>query len=399
MIRRLSSYIRTDRDGQTLAVAAVMMVAIFAVMAIAIDLGLAYTARTEAQRAADAAALAGASVFMEYPLPTDYEAQIQRRAREYAARNFVRNVAVASGFTAGAPVVETEGNEVRVQIIDEEGKVRVWVRREGIATWFARLIGVDHIAVAAMAAAQVKSVGAARCVMPWIVMDAFLRDTNHPRYDESTVPDEGESYNEEVHRYAPAISQCDPTSTGFGAETDRTQYSTAGCDYGRPIVLRKSDPLNPHVPGNFLSIRLGDSNGVPEYQRNIEECHPDPVSIGDVVEPEPGVYPLATPQAVRRLISGDDGRWDPSANEGEGGVVGGEGKRLVIVALAAPDGIARPGLVDIVVQNFGMFFIENVFDTGRPTEHRIEGRFLYYVPGFDGGTHQSDLLKTLRLVE
>ncbi len=49
-----------DRRGQALVMVAFAMVAMFAFMALAVDLGLAYGVRKSAQAAADAAALAGA---------------------------------------------------------------------------------------------------------------------------------------------------------------------------------------------------------------------------------------------------------------------------------------------------------------------------------------------------
>jgi hypothetical protein len=387
MIRRLSSHIRTDRDGQTLAVVAVMMVAIFAVMAIAIDLGLAYTARTEAQRAADAAALAGASVFMEYPLPADYRTEIQRRAREYAAYNFVRNVAVASGFTAGVPAVETEGNEVRVQIIDDERKVRVWVRREGIATWFARFIGMDHIAVAAMAAAAVRDAGVAECVKPWVVMDAFLR--NEPDPDETLVPADTEGWDPERHWYEPSRAVCDETTSGYGSETDRGE-----CDYGFQITLHSGDPKDAPLPGFFWPVQLGNGPGADVYRDDIANCSETPTAIGDTLRTERGNMPGPTRQGVRTLIGDDQTTW----NDVLAGF-GADSPRFVTIALVSPRDIAGMDPSDkwVTVTNFGRFFIEGIVGSG--PDQKLLGRFLYYVDGSDGGTVQSSLITMLRLVE
>ena len=54
-----------SRRGAVLALAAVTVAALAAMSALAIDVGMLINARSEAQRAADAAALAGASAFRD----------------------------------------------------------------------------------------------------------------------------------------------------------------------------------------------------------------------------------------------------------------------------------------------------------------------------------------------
>jgi hypothetical protein len=392
---RIPGCIRTDREGQTLAVVVVMMVALLGLMAIAIDLGMAHTARVEAQRAADAAALAGASVFMEYPLPADYEEQIHRRAREYAALNSVRNMAVASGFRQVGPV-ERDGNEVTVDIIDAENKVRVRVRREGIATWMARFLGIDNITVSAMAAAAVGTAGAVDCVKPWVVMDAFLR--NEPGANETLVPADDEGWDEDIHWYEPSRAECDGATSGYGSDTDRGR-----CDFGHTIVLHSSNPSDAPLPGFFWPVRLSsDRQGANDYKEDIKECSDIPIEIGDRLRTENGNMPIPTSQAVNDLIRHDVTRWDPNADGGKGGPVGGAGwdsPRFVTIALVGPDEIAgmNPSDKYVTVTNFGRFFLEDV--QGRVPNQTIQGRFLYYVDGIGDGTTQSSLIRMLRLVE
>lgn len=50
----------THRKGQVLVFSAVSLTALLAIVALGVDLGMLYTARAEAQRSADAIALAGA---------------------------------------------------------------------------------------------------------------------------------------------------------------------------------------------------------------------------------------------------------------------------------------------------------------------------------------------------
>src|ERR1051326_4383256 len=56
---------RTTERGMTLLLVCILMFAMIAMAALAIDVAWLYTARSEAQRAADAAALAGAKEFLD----------------------------------------------------------------------------------------------------------------------------------------------------------------------------------------------------------------------------------------------------------------------------------------------------------------------------------------------
>ena len=87
MSRRLQARLRDDR-GSAVILAAVAMTALLSVVALAVDVGMLYTARGEAQRVADAAALAGAAGFIEEPKSP--EPRARTLALDYASQNSVR---------------------------------------------------------------------------------------------------------------------------------------------------------------------------------------------------------------------------------------------------------------------------------------------------------------------
>ena len=66
-----SSRISNQQRGQTIALVAISMISFIAMAALAIDLTSLYSARSEIQRAADAAALAGAKAFVDSGFTTD----------------------------------------------------------------------------------------------------------------------------------------------------------------------------------------------------------------------------------------------------------------------------------------------------------------------------------------
>jgi len=62
---------RRGERGQTILLVAVSIVSLLAMAALAIDVVTLYTARSETQRAADAAALAGAKAFVDSGVTSD----------------------------------------------------------------------------------------------------------------------------------------------------------------------------------------------------------------------------------------------------------------------------------------------------------------------------------------
>ena len=168
-MRGLRHGTRNER-GSTIAIMSVMLFAMLALAAFAIDLASIRSARSEAQRAADAVALAGASAFYDLPAgdpgATD---SAQGRALGIARLNTVRgdtlyidNPAVVDNPTAypgGGRVRTVTTQDVTLNIIPatDSQKVRAWVRHPGVQTFFGGLIGVPYGHVQAMATAWASS--------------------------------------------------------------------------------------------------------------------------------------------------------------------------------------------------------------------------------------------------
>jgi Flp pilus assembly protein TadG len=150
MNRRNTNRILRDERGATIIVVALSLVFIMGSAAIAIDLGMLQSARAEAQRAADAAALAGASEYLE-PLPTETGAEA--RARDFAGRNRVM------GKSGDAEVLEVDVDHAAQRVT-----VRIQHTHD---TWFARILGINTADVGAIAAARVIQSGTAGCIKPF----------------------------------------------------------------------------------------------------------------------------------------------------------------------------------------------------------------------------------------
>lgn len=148
----------TNRRGATLPLVALMMVALLSIVALVADLGMLFAARGDAQRAADAAALAGASAYLE---ATPEEEVAEERARDYAGRNTLHGREIASG-------------EVDVWVDHPQSTVRVGIQRT-IPLTFARIFGMNEREIGAMAVARVTSSGTAACVKPFALPDTIYQ--------------------------------------------------------------------------------------------------------------------------------------------------------------------------------------------------------------------------------
>ena len=87
------SALREER-GVTLVLMALMLFLALGMSALAIDYGMIKAAKAEAQRAMDAAALAGASAFLIPDPATDFSGIAEARAREFAKKHDVHRTPV-----------------------------------------------------------------------------------------------------------------------------------------------------------------------------------------------------------------------------------------------------------------------------------------------------------------
>src|SRR5713226_6716888 len=102
--KRAVSRTRPREQGQTIVLVALALVTLLAMAALAIDVVTLYVARSEMQRAADAAALAGAKAFVDSGVTTDpTNTNLQTLAQDMA--NATINSIVQQNKVAGSPPV------------------------------------------------------------------------------------------------------------------------------------------------------------------------------------------------------------------------------------------------------------------------------------------------------
>jgi len=214
-----------DERGAALALVVISLLLVIAAAALAVDVGLLTTARTEAQRTADMAAHAGASALIDNP---GSAAAARSEAIAFAARNDIRGEAT---------VVLPEDVEVMLS----EAKVRVTVHRtagrgSAIGTFFASVLGIGEVDVRAKAAAIASRAREVDCLLPVAVADLWV-EADGTRADENDTwdPDEGDEF--------------DDGSVGYTTE-----------DLGRLITLKPSQGATHGNDGTGPDDPFADSN-------------------------------------------------------------------------------------------------------------------------------------------
>ncbi len=399
-----------SRRGSTIVLVAVSSAALLGVGALAVDTGMMFKVRADGQRAADAAALAGAAEFLK----TDAVSAIQPAADmalEFAGRNYMggRNIDVGGvqPIVHGPNGVHTvESNEAVVDVVPSLFRVRVTVRRSDSGLLFGNLFGLGNTAIATYAAAEAVDAGGSGCVMPFALPDMW--GDNNDDANGNRLEDEDEEWNWDpgTDSYAPFDPDVvNPNQTGYGSDYRNGMGDLpVDDDFGRQVVLKPQSPHDAQGPGNFNLWGFdGDNNGSPGIAARIRGCDPRTVELGvqNAYHVIPGnrVGPVAG--AVRDRIALDPNAvWNESTHavDMSNAADWRNSERVVKVALYTPEQIGGHGNDGLVFNNIGLFFLEGLADGSGPHDN-VVGRFLYYASGGPGGGTTGPLVKRVRLVE
>lgn len=371
--------LRNERGG-TIVIVALAMLMLLSAVAIAVDIGMLLTARTEAQRAADASALAGAGWLI---LNAGDEAGARAEAIDFGGRNDIQGDAV-----------EVLSEDVEIDL--GNGFVRVTARRLGdrgnpVSTWFARVFGIEDVDVTAVATAAIADASAANCMKPWIIPDGWLD------LDLDGIYDTGEPYDPAVHGYGTVEGSTfrnDHFPENTGLDPHGTTYVE---DVGRPIELKTGNPNEAIQPGWFFPWDIPQADGSPSvggarYRWNIANCNPSLIEIGDAYMTENGNMIGPTKQGVQDLIDLDPGAsWDHDTQSvvSEYPV----SPRIVYMPLFDPTVTIDPGKTEVTITNMIGMFIEEM------QGNTVIGRFLQVGGAGAAGSGSAAGLQFVRLVE
>ena len=354
-----------DEKGVTLVFVALIMLVLLGASALAIDVGVLYTARTQCQNAADAGALACAGHMTTF---STLNASVATKARAKGVEFTNYNQVLSTPVTVnnGDVIVDLNTQRCRVCV------PRTQARGNPVPTYFAR-IWRNSVDVSACATAEVSIANTANCIKPWALPDAFDDADGDGTYDA------GEYYEKGV--------------TSYG-----TDYRQNGNDVGVPLIVKQASPGEAIAPGQFYPIDLpipdSPDTGGDRYRENIAACNTGGVSIGDRLWTENGNMVGPTKQGVQDLIAQDpNAYWDSAANEVAGSNYGPTGSpRIIRIPFFDPRFPFTSGKQDFEVVNIASLFLEGISSNGV-----VQARIMLTTGTEPGGTPGG--LTFVRLVE
>ena len=392
---------RRDERGVTLVFMAITVFLTLGMAAIAIDYGMIKTQETEAQRAMDSAALAGASAFMESGTDAVHIATAKARAKDFATKNKV------GGQTVDTAEVNAGGGVV-VDVTKE--RVDVYWRRDGIRTWFANTFGISTMGIKSHAAA-VAAVGGVEtsCLKPFLIPDIWqetniaAQDKNNNRAIDGNPPEvwnyepPGSGGSDRYLKYDPKASTDSLVlQTGYGSAW-RSALTTYPSDKGLPMLLKPQLGNDPLRHGNWYYLLDGPE---PNTEKQIESgCIS--AGIGDTPNFKTGGTTGGVKNGIKDLVKLDAGAsWDDATHTITGSSYPGEtSPRVIIVGLFDPKYIKGANRNDkpedgVVFNNFAKIFLQPA-----NKNDDVTARFIGFIPGGGGGVAAGTLVKVPRLVE
>jgi Putative Flp pilus-assembly TadE/G-like len=312
----------TDERGAILIQVAISILSLTAFSAFVVDYGVLWVARGQAQNAADAGALAGATA-----RAFDDTADPPATTTPF---NSAKLGALCASRSAGCPTTAPFANPVwpsqagassAVEVFWDcpptfSGKcVHVNVYRDGsngstaLPTFFGPLLRVTSQGVKATASARVFAANATNCMRPFALADKWTESVS-PATDYNHWTNAGELTPHDV--YTPP-SAGDP-GTGYKWPADRGYYQTLVPGSTTDATIGNGWSLMVDLPdgnGGYIS-------GGSDLRTAISTCIGHPVKIGQYLPTEnAGTGPIK--QGAGDLISEDPGAtWDPTTKTVQG---------------------------------------------------------------------------------
>jgi hypothetical protein len=321
-------------------------------------------ARTEAQRAADAGALAGATALAL----DDFDNRSETGPAVTSAVNSARANKVIDEAPSVLPAdVTFPFNAVtgRSDLVDV-AVYRTSVRANPVPTLIGRIFGMDTADIRATARATSAPASAAECVMPLTIPDKWIEkqtddwdptDTFDMYESKGNQQNVGAALNPQDIYIPPGTTG----ATGYNPKTDR----------GTKLVLKNNNDKKV-APSIYNAWDLPGSVGGEDYELNIAQCNPNLIEIGDNMTPQTGNMTGPTQHGVDDLIAQDQGAYWHEGCKCVKGSAYRQSPRIRVVPLYNPviyakgqqTGKSQP---ELVVVNYLGFFIEEVTGGGDVT--------------------------------
>jgi Flp pilus assembly protein TadG len=394
----------TDESGAAIALVALSMVAFLSAVALAVDVGMLVSARAEAQRSADSAALAGAAMLA---LDPKGEAVARAEAKTYAGFNSIRGQ---------VPALLDE--DITVDLA--KSWVTVSVRRTAdrgtaIPTFFARVFGVDAVNISATATAEASDApteSGAQCLLPVMLPDRWSEDglnvgsqywpKANDSFDPPPVPKSAKDKTPDGY---------DAKITGYGADVIGTQMEIHKSGGGGGGM--NPSWYFPWAPVDDVDQQLDGGAGASKFEARFTTCLKATYLPGDFINTEPGAMVQPTNRGFDDIYNSDTEMiWNPTANDGKGCPYRPSTKacdyttpRIRPMPMFDPTQAPKSGRKEVQITQFAQIFYEG--NTGNSGNPAFMARFLGYVTpdpggndtGGGGGPVEGPIVKKLRLVK
>lgn len=317
---------RSHKDrGVSILIIAVSMVFVLGVAGLGIDLASLYVGRNQAQRAADAAALAGARILAQCTAGAggpSISQPCQTLAKQDAiAIGDQNSIAGVSPNIQDSDVtfLSTSSNDPQIQVI----AARNTAHGNPMPTFFIKIFGIDTANVSAKAVAEAYNPSGSptsttsQCVKPWLMSNC---DWGH-KYSQYPVGPKnlaciqnGTQYTQFVLTPPDTVPPIPPADAQPVLPLSDTQ--------GELLTVKSSDPSLASAPSQFYPVYLpstsntamscpscalqpgggGPSSGA-QYSENISCCNMSPIACGtQYVQPITGNMVGPTANGVDCLI-------------------------------------------------------------------------------------------------
>ena len=381
-----------SEHGAVLIHVAIGMLALLGFLAFAADYGLLWVSRSQAQAAADAGALAGASA-----LAFDGAADPADRAR-----NVAWNVAHWNRVWDNNPGGEVQSpyGAIAPCAAEPQECIRVDTYRTGVGanggtalpTFFANLFGTSTQKTRAMAVAYVGSANSSDCLKPFGIPDLFTNNNADPLFNTGV-----DTYTPLGYTLSNSIGQEvllrqtteDRSQPGYFRLLDLLGTGGGGTSDTRDVI--RSCAADPHGVGDDLIIESGVENGIAQ-------------GVDDLIDLDPDAYYDPASQTVRNSCAStrtcQKYVWNGSSTDGPvPDPTRNYSPRVMPLAIYDPQILATEGRIHIV--NILGFFLEN--DTQWTGSDKYLKGIIVNQPGFfdrSKGTVADDsaFTKVVRLI-
>jgi Flp pilus assembly protein TadG len=293
--------LRDDERGMSFIFIGLGFMAFVAASTLAIDVGMFMTARSQAQNAADAGALSGATAlgFDSFTDRTAGGPAVQSAVNTALANSVIGAVVSTTPADVTFPVGPT-GRADRVKI----NVFRTGPRSNAIPTLMGQLFGLATVDISATATAEASPANSMTCVKPFAIPDRWTENKNPPWTTSSTF-DRYDNKGNVIANPDVYIPAGQPGYVGYNATSDK----------GTPLTIRAGTGNN-IAPSMYFSWSMpGDDIGGDFYRDNIAGCNTSLVHFGDPMTEEPGNMVGPTDSGIDDLIAKDPAAyWDTNTN-------------------------------------------------------------------------------------